>query len=98
MLAIYTGTGVAPEVNLMEHISHTPPQSSNKAEPILALKPRGDITRSPKQRASVAPQMDMCPTKILKKKQNKKNGRHRKVFNSLQSSLVDSVNSSNSSN
>ena len=40
MLAIYTGRGVAPEVNLREHISHMPPQSSNKAEPTLALKPR----------------------------------------------------------
>ena len=49
MLAIYTGRGVAPEVNLREHISHTPLQSSNKAEPTLAFKPRGDITRSPKQ-------------------------------------------------
>ena len=49
MLAIYTGRGVAPEVNLRECISHMPPQSSNKAEPTLALKPRGDITRSPKQ-------------------------------------------------
>ena len=37
-----------PEVNLREHISCTPPQSSNKAELTLALKPRGDIT-SPKQ-------------------------------------------------
>ena len=27
----------------------TPLQSSNKVEPTLALKPRGDITRSPKQ-------------------------------------------------
>ena len=26
-----------------------PPLSSNKAEPTLTLKPRGDITRSPKQ-------------------------------------------------
>ena len=49
MLAIYTGRGVAPEVNLRERISHMPLQSSNKAEPTLALKPRGDITRSPKQ-------------------------------------------------
>ena len=49
MLAIYTGRGVAPEVNLRERISHTPLQSLNKAEPTLALKPRGDITRSPKQ-------------------------------------------------
>ena len=49
MLALYTGRGIAPEVNLREHISCMPPQSSNKAEPILALKPRGDVTRSPKQ-------------------------------------------------
>ena len=31
------------------NITHMPPLSSNKAEPTLALKPRGDITRSPKQ-------------------------------------------------
>ena len=31
MLAIYTGRGVAPEVNLREHISCTPPPSANKA-------------------------------------------------------------------
>ena len=43
------GQGVAPEVNLRERISRMPPQSSNKAEPTLALKPRGDVTRSPKQ-------------------------------------------------
>ena len=49
MLAVYTGSGVTPEVNLRERISRMPPQSSNKAEPTLALKPRGDITRSPKQ-------------------------------------------------
>ena len=49
MLALYTGKGVAPEVILREHISCTPPQSSNKAEPTLAFKPRGDVTRSPKQ-------------------------------------------------
>ena len=47
MPAIYTGRGVAPEVNLRERISGTPRQT-NKAEPTLALKPRGDITRSPK--------------------------------------------------
>ena len=49
MLAIYTGRGVTPELNLREHISSTPQQSSNKVEPTLALKPRGDMTRSPKQ-------------------------------------------------
>ena len=64
MLALYTGKGVTPEVNLKEHISPTPLQSSNKAEITLALKSRGDVTRSPKTGVSVAPQMDMCPTKI----------------------------------
>ena len=44
MLALYTGKGVAPEVNLRECISCTPLPSANKAEPTLALKPR-----SPKQ-------------------------------------------------
>ena len=57
MLALFTGKGVAPEVNLRERIIHMPPQSSNKAEPTLALKPRGDVTRSPKTGASVAPQI-----------------------------------------
>ena len=41
--------GVVPEVNLRERILRMPPPSVNKAEPTLALKPRGDITRSPKQ-------------------------------------------------
>ena len=49
MLVIYTGRGIALEVNLRERISRMPLQSSNKAEPTLALKPRGDITRSLKQ-------------------------------------------------
>ena len=49
MLALYIGKGVTLEVNLRECISHMPPHSLNKAEPTLALKPRGDVTRSPKQ-------------------------------------------------
>ena len=31
------------------YISRTPPPSANKAEPTLALKLRGDVTRSQKQ-------------------------------------------------
>ena len=40
---------VAPEVDLrnVHYICH--PKNVNKAEPTLALKPRGDITRNPKQ-------------------------------------------------
>ena len=49
MLAIKRSAGVTPEVNLREGISHTPLPSVNKATH-SALKPRGDITRSPKQR------------------------------------------------
>ena len=67
MLAIYTSRGVAPEVNLRERISHMPSQSLNKAEPTLALKPRGDTTRSLKQGYQWPQKMDMCPTKIFKK-------------------------------
>ena len=32
----------------MCNVTYMPPLSSNKAEPTLALKPRGDVTRSPK--------------------------------------------------
>ena len=41
---------VAPEVDLGECILHSPLQKANKAEPTLALKPRGDVTRNPKER------------------------------------------------
>ena len=43
MLALYTGKGVTPEVNLRECILGMPPQSLNKAEPTMALKPRGEV-------------------------------------------------------
>ena len=39
----------APEVDLGECTLHLPLQKANKAEPTLALSPRGDITRNPKQ-------------------------------------------------
>ena len=48
MLATKRSSGVTPEVNLRERISRMPPPSANKAT-TLALNPRGDITRSPKQ-------------------------------------------------
>ena len=44
-LAVKRSGGVAPEVNLGECILHLPPKKVNKAEPNLALKPRGDITK-----------------------------------------------------
>ena len=44
MLAVKGSAGVAPEVNLREHVTHTPLANANKA-----LKPRGGISRSPEQ-------------------------------------------------
>ena len=69
MLAIYTGRGVTPEENLREHISRMPPQSLNKAEPTLALKPRGDITRSLKQGYQWPQKWTCIQQKFLKKAQ-----------------------------
>ena len=66
MLAIYTGRGVAPEVNLRECISHTPPQSSNKAAHSGFETQRRRHQKS-ETGVSVAPKMDMCPTKIYEK-------------------------------
>ena len=40
---------VEPELDLGECTLHLPQQKANKAEPTLALKPRGDVTRNPKQ-------------------------------------------------
>ena len=68
MLALYTSKGVAPEVNLRECVIHTPLHSSNKAEPTLALKPRGDVTRSPKQGYQWSHKWT-CVQQKLKKKQ-----------------------------
>ena len=44
-------------------VTHTPPLSLNKAEPTLALKPRGDITRSLKQGYQWPHKKDLCPPK-----------------------------------
>ena len=63
MLAIYKSRGVAPEVNLRKYISCMPQQSSNKAEPTLALKPRGDVTRKPKQGYQWPKKMDVSNKK-----------------------------------
>ena len=68
MLAIYTGRGVEPEVNYREHILHMPAQSLNKAEPTLALKPRGDVTRSLKQGYQWPQKWTYVKQKNLKKK------------------------------
>ena len=56
------------------NVTHTPPLSSNKAELTLALKPRGDVTRSLKQGYQWPHKKDSSPPKIFKK--NKKIGRY----------------------
>ena len=66
MLAIYTGRGVAPQANLTERISHMPLPSANKAAHSGFETQRKHHQKS-KTGVSVAPKMDMCPTKILKK-------------------------------
>ena len=57
----------------MCNVTHMPPLSSNKAEPTLALKPRGDVTRSPKQGYQWPHKKDSCPPKNLKKKKIQEN-------------------------
>ena len=47
---------VAPEVDHGKCTLHLPPQKANKAEPTLALKPRGDGTKTG---VLVAPKKDM---------------------------------------
>ena len=49
MLVVKTLASVAPEVDCRECALHSPPQKANKAEPTVALKHRGDVTRNPKQ-------------------------------------------------
>ena len=57
--------GVAPEVNL-----RTSGQARKRAseKSTLTLKPRADVTRSPKQGYQWPHKKDSCPTKILIKK------------------------------
>ena len=58
----------------MCNITRMPPPSANKAEPTLALKPRGDITRSPKQGYQWPHKKDSCPPKIFLKNNKKQYG------------------------
>ena len=71
MLATKRLVCVAPEVDLRECTLHLPPQKANKAEPTLALNPKGDITRNPKQ-GYQWPQKRACVSAKNFKK-NKKN-------------------------
>ena len=50
------------------NVTRMPLLSSNKAEPILALKLRGDVTRSPKQGYQWPHKKDSCLPKFILKK------------------------------
>ena len=63
MLAVKRLAGVAPEVNLRNSVQ----ARKHASESTLALKPRADVTRSPKQGYQWPHKKDMCPPKILKK-------------------------------
>ena len=63
MQAAKRSAGVAPEVNLRERVTCTPLPNANKTEPTLALKPKGDVTRSPKQGYQWPHKKDPCPPK-----------------------------------
>ena len=63
MLATKRLAGVTPEVNLGELLCQMQIRLST-----LALKSRGDVTRSPKQGYQWPHKKDSCPPKILKNK------------------------------
>ena len=84
MLALYTGKCVAPEVNLRECISCMPLQSLNRAEPTLDLKPRRDVTRSPKQRYK-------WPHKFNKKRKRRNIVGNNNIYYSDTSILISEV-------
>ena len=65
--------GVAPEVNLRETVTLTHLPSVNKGEPSLAMKPRGDVTRSLKQGHQWPHKKDSCSSKIKKQKLKSQN-------------------------
>ena len=68
MLAVKRSESVIPEVNLRECVTHICICLHHGIRlPTLALKPRGDITRSPK-RVSVSPQKGLMSSKLFFKK------------------------------
>ena len=64
MLTVKRSAGLAPEVNLRNSMQ----ARKHASEFTLALKPRADVTRSPKQGYQWPHKKDMCPPKTLKKK------------------------------
>ena len=63
MLAAKWSASVAPEVNLRKLLCTVVQQSMQARESTLALKPREDITRSPKQGYQWRQKKDLSPPK-----------------------------------
>ena len=72
MLAIYTSKGVTPEVNFRECILRMPLSSVNKVAH-SGFETQRRCHQKSKTGVSVAPKMDMCPTKSFKKKNGNDN-------------------------
>ena len=69
MLATKRSAGVAPEVNLGEHVTHNLHQVQIRLL-TLVLKPRGDVTRSPKQGYQWPHKKDMFSKNFKKRKKS----------------------------
>ena len=67
MLAVKRSAGVAPEMNLREHISHTPLPSVNKAVH-SGFETQKKCHQKSKTGVSVAPQIGVMSSKFFKKK------------------------------
>ena len=65
MLTSIQLAGAAPEVNLKNSVQARKCASEKST---LALKPRADITRSPKQGYQWPHEKDLCPSNIFLKK------------------------------
>ena len=63
--------GVTPEVNLDEHVTHTPPPSVNKAA-YSGFEAQRRCHQKSKTGVSVAPQKDLCSPKFFLEKTLKK--------------------------
>ena len=66
MVAVKKSAGVASEMNLMEHTSHTPLPSANKAA-YSGFETHRKHHQKSKTGVSVAHNKDMCPPKSFKK-------------------------------
>ena len=73
MLAAKRPVGVTPEVDRGMYITFPSAKktTTNKAKPTLALTPRGDVTRNPKQGVPVAQKRDVCPPKLFLNKKSR---------------------------